>query len=141
MNYNYNPYQMYGNMYPQQMNFQPQPQGQPRQRAFAEYLLVNSVDEVKNYIMNANSTIIFKDVNAKIIYEKKADSQGLSEIKAYQEIDMNAKQQPNQYVTFEALNSVINDFNTKINYLSQEIGKSNTKPNNPFRAKMEEEVE
>lgn len=137
MNYNYNPYQMYGNMYPQQMNFQAQ--AQPRQRAFAEYLLVNSVDEVKNYIMNANSTIIFKDVNAKIIYEKKADSQGLSEIKAYQEIDLNAKQQPNQYVTVEALNSVINDFNSKINYLSQEIGKSNTKPNNPFRAKTEEE--
>ena len=137
MNYNYNPYQMYGNPYPQQMNFQPQ--AQPRQRAFAEYLLVNSVDEVKNYIMNANSTIIFKDVNAKIIYEKKSDSQGLSEIKAYQEIDLNAKQQPNQYVTVEALNSVINDFNSKINYLSQEIGKSNTKPNNPFRAKTEEE--
>ena len=139
MNYNYNPYQMYGTPYPQQMNFQAQ--GQPRQRAFAEYLLVNSVDEVKNYIMNANSTIIFKDVNAKIIYEKKADSQGLSEIKAYQEIDMNAKQQPNQYVTVEALNSVINDFNSKINYLSQEIGKTNTKPNNPFKTKMEEEVE
>lgn len=136
MNYNYNPYQMYGNPYPQQMNFQAQ--SQPRQRAFAEYLLVNSVDEVKNYIMNANSTIIFKDVNAKIIYEKKADSQGLSEIKAYQEIDLNAKQQPNQYVTVEALNSVVNDFNTKFNYLSQEIGKSNTKPNNPFKAKMEE---
>lgn len=133
---NYNPYQMYGNPYPQQMNFQPQ--GQPRQRAFAEYLLVNSVDEVKNYIMNANSTIIFKDVNAKIIYEKKADSQGLSEIKAYQEIDMNAKQQPNQYVTFEALNSVINQFNQQLTNLSQDFEKRIGAKNNPLKSKNEE---
>lgn len=122
MNYNYNPYQygqMYGSPYGQ-MQMQP-----PRQRNFAEFLIVNSFEEVKNHIMNANQTVIFKDTNTKILYEKKTDAQGISEIKAYQEIDLNAKTNQPQYVTVEALNSVINDFNVKINNLSQELYKNN----------------
>ena len=35
--------------------------------------------------MQPNTTVLFKDVNNKILYEKKTDSQGISEIKAYRE--------------------------------------------------------
>lgn len=116
MNYNYG----YGGVYPYQQVVNPQGmqqnlnnynayQGQVvannnnNSRSKCDYFIVSNLEEVKCCIMNANSIAVFKDVNNKMIYEKKTDSQGISEIKAYKEIDLNANNNANQYV-------LLNDF-------------------------------
>ena len=104
--------QNYNNYQPQYLN-QAQAQ-QPIQRAKCDYIAVSSLEEVKAYIMNASSTVLFKDSNNKVIYEKKTDSQGISEIKEYKEFTNNEP----QYVTLEDFNMFKNDFDKRLNELS-----------------------
>ena len=129
MNYNY---QNYGyNAYPYQQQYQ-QPntgynqqlnqnlnnynnyqgintQQQSPQRAKCDFLAISNLDEVKSFIMQPNTTVLFKDVNNKIIYEKKTDSQGISEIKAYQETTITNNNNV-EYVTLKDFN----DFKVEI---------------------------
>lgn len=140
MNNNY--YQNYGNTYPynqqqhqqinngynqQQMNqnlsnynnYQPNFNNQNQQmRVKCDYLNVSNLDEVKAYIVNPNQVIIFNDENNKIIYKKITDSQGISKIFAYQEINIDSKQEikdKEQYVTLEYFNAFKNEIEKRIN--------------------------
>lgn len=126
---NYNNYQNpYGyNAYPyqtqqvaqptysqQQMTYQAQQTQNNYQRAKYDFLPISNVEEVKSYLMNPNSTVLFKDVNNKIIYEKKTDSQGISEIKAYQEVNLSG----NEYVRQQDFISFKNELETRLNNLT-----------------------
>lgn len=91
-------------------------------RAKCEIFSVNSFEEVKNHITNPNTTFIYKDVNNKIMYEKKTDSQGISEIKAYQEIMLNSN---NEYVRRNELGDLEMRLNEKINNLSNMFQNAN----------------
>lgn len=135
---NYNNYQNYGyNAYPnnynqqyqqinngynqQQMNqnlnaynnYQPQQQ----MRAKCDFIPVSNFEEVKSFLMNPNTTVLFKDVNNKILYEKKTDSQGISEIKAYRETNISQNNNNNniQYVTIEDFNNFKNNIEERLN--------------------------
>lgn len=134
MNYNY---QNYGYTYPynqqqyqqpntgynqQQMNqnlnnynnFQGvNTQQQAPQRAKCDFLAISNLDEVKSFIMQPNTTVLFKDVNNKIIYEKKTDSQGISEIKAYQETTITNNNNV-EYVTLKDFNDFKNDIEKRL---------------------------
>lgn len=125
---NYNNYQYGYNAYPYQTQQVAQPtyqqslnnynnyqqnQVQQTQRAKYDFLPVSSVEEVKSYLMNPNSTVLFKDVNNKIIYEKKTDSQGISEIKAYQETNLIN----NDYVRQQDFISFKNELEERLNKL------------------------
>lgn len=87
---------------------------QQTQRAKYDFLPVSSVEEVKSYLMNPSSIVLFKDANNKIIYEKKTDSQGISEIKAYQETTLSN----NEYVRQQDFISFKNELETRLNNLS-----------------------
>jgi hypothetical protein len=135
MNYNY---QNYGYTYPyNQQQYQQQPntgynqqlnqnlsnynnyqgintQQQAPQRAKCDFLAISNLDEVKSFIMQPNTTVLFKDVNNKIIYEKKTDSQGISEIKAYQETTITNNNNV-EYVTLKDFNDFKNDIEKRLN--------------------------
>lgn len=135
---NYNNYQYGYNSYPYQSQQVAQPtyqqtqqslnnynnyqgvQMQQSQRAKYDFLPISNVEEVKSYLMNPNSTVLFKDVNNKIIYEKKTDSQGISEIKAYQETTLIN----NEYVRQQDFISFKNELESKINNLTQKYEKT-----------------
>lgn len=129
MNYNYQNYGYNGYPYQQQQYQQPNTgynqqlnqnlnnynnyqgintQQQAPQRAKCDFLAISNLDEVKSFIMQPNTTVLFKDVNNKIIYEKKTDSQGISEIKAYQETTITSNNV--EYVTLKDFN----DFKVEI---------------------------
>lgn len=101
---NYNSYQPNYNNPSQQM------------RVKCDYLNVSNLDEVKAYIVNPNQVIIFNDENNKIIYKKITDSQGISKIFAYQEINL---EQPKQNNNIEYLS--LNDFNAFKKEIEQKI--------------------
>lgn len=131
MNYNYqnqygytypynnpNQYQQINNGYNQQQmnqnlsnynNYQPNYNNQSQQmRVKCDYINVSNLDEVKAYIVNPNQVIIFNDENNKIIYKKITDSQGISKIFAYQEMNIDSKQEvkdKTQYVTLDDFNA------------------------------------
>ena len=130
MNYNYQNYGYNGYPYQQQQYQQPNTgynqqlnqnlnnynnyqgintQQQAPQRAKCDFLAISNLEEVKSYIMQPNTTVLFKDVNNKIIYEKKTDSQGISEIKAYQETTITNNNNV-EYVTLKDFN----DFKVEI---------------------------
>ena len=88
MNNGYNQQQMNNNLN-NYNSYQPKQNIQP-QRTMCEFIPVSNINEVTSYIMQPNSTVIFKDVNNKILYEKRIDSQGISEIKAYHETSMDS---------------------------------------------------
>lgn len=135
MNYNY---QNYGyNAYPYQQQQYQQPntgynqqlnqnlnnynnyqgvntQQQAPQRAKCDFIAISNLDEVKSFIMQPNTTVLFKDVNNKIIYEKKTDSQGISEIKAYQETSITNNNNV-EYVTLKDFNDFKNDIEKRLN--------------------------
>lgn len=135
MNYNYQNYGYNGYPYQQQQYQQPNTgynqqlnqslnnynnyqginnQQQTPQRAKCDFLAISSLDEVKSFIMQPNTTVLFKDVNNKIIYEKKTDSQGISDIKAYQEITITNNNNV-EYVTLKDFNDFKNDIEKRLN--------------------------
>lgn len=127
---NYNTYGQFGyNGYPYQTQQVAQPtyatqqqslnnynnyQVQQNQRAKCDYLAISSIEEVKSYLMQPNTIVLFKDVNNKLIYEKKSDSQGISEIKVYQESNLSN----NDYVRQQDFISFKNDLETRLNNLA-----------------------
>lgn len=137
MNYNYQNYGYNGYPYQQQQYQQPNTgynqqlnqnlnnynnyqgintQQQAPQRAKCDFLAISNLDEVKSFIMQPNTTVLFKDVNNKIIYEKKTDSQGISEIKAYQETNLEKNKFNNiEYVTLKDFNDFKNDIEKRLN--------------------------
>lgn len=130
MNYNYGyggsyPYQQVGNPQGMQHNLNNYNayQGQAvannnnNGRSKCDYFVVSNLEEVKCCIMNANSTAVFKDVNNKMIYEKKTDSQGISEIRAYKEVDLNANNNTNQYVLINDFDNFKKEIEEKLNNL------------------------
>ena len=135
MNYNYQNYGYNGYPYQQQQYQQPNTgynqqlnqnlnnynnyqgintQQQAPQRAKCDFLAISNLDEVKSFIMQPNTTVLFKDVNNKIIYEKKTDSQGISEIKAYQETTITNNNNV-EYVTLKDFNDFKNDIKKRLN--------------------------
>lgn len=132
MNYNYGygyggglPYQQVGNPQTMQQNLNNYNsyQGQVvannnnNGRVKCDYFVVSNLEEVKSCIMNANSIAIFKDVNNKMIYEKKTDTQGISEIRAYKEIDLSVNNNANQYVLLNDFDNFKKEIEEKINAL------------------------
>lgn len=137
MNYNYQNYGYNGYPYQQQQYQQPNTgytqqqlnqnlnnynnyqgintQQQAPQRAKCDFLAISNLDEVKSFIMQPNTTVLFKDVNNKIIYEKKTDSQGISEIKAYQETTLANNNNNVEYVTLKDFNDFKNDIEKRLN--------------------------
>lgn len=90
-------------------------QQQTQQRAKCDFIAISNLDEVKSFIMQPNTTVLFKDVNNKIIYEKKTDSQGISEIKAYQETSITNNNNNVEYVTLKDFNDFKNDIEKRLN--------------------------
>lgn len=136
---NYNNYGQFGyNGYPYQNQQVAQPtyqqqslnnynnfqgmQMQQSQRAKYDFLPISNVEEVKSYLMQPNTTVLFKDVNNKMIYEKKTDSQGISEIKVYQETTLNN----NEYVRQQDFISFKNDLENRLNNLANNNQKTIT---------------
>jgi hypothetical protein len=136
---NYNNYGQFGyNGYPYQNQQVAQPtyqqqslnnynnfqgmQMQQTPRSKCDYLAISNVEEVKSYLMQPNTTVLFKDVNNKMIYEKKTDSQGISEIKVYQETILNN----NEYVRQQDFISFKNDLENRLNNLANNNQKTIT---------------
>lgn len=120
---NPNQYQQINNGYNQQQmnqnlsnynNYQGINTQQIQQRTKCDFLPISNLDEVKSFIMQPNTTVLFKDVNNKIIYEKKTDSQGISEIKAYQETTVQNNNNI-EYVKLEDFNAFKNDIEKRLN--------------------------
>lgn len=99
-----------------------QVQAQQFQRAKYDFLPISNVEEVRSYLMQPNSIVLFKDTNNKIIYEKKTDSQGISEIKAYQETTLNN----NEYVRQQDFISFKNELENRLNNLANNNQKTIT---------------
>lgn len=123
--YNQQQYQQINNGYNQQQmnqnlsnynNYQPNFNNQNQQmRVKCDYLNVSNLDEVKAYIVNPNQVIIFNDENNKIIYKKITDSQGISKIFAYQEMNIENKQSNNDFLTVNQFNTFKSEIEQKIN--------------------------
>lgn len=92
------------------------------QRLKCDFIAVSNLDEVKAHLMQPNTIVLFKDVNSKIIYEKKSDSQGISEIKAYQETNING----NEYVKQQDFISFKNELENRLNNLASNNQKTIT---------------
>ena len=88
-----------------------------QQRVKCDYIPIGSIEEVKAHIMIPNTTVLFKDVNNKIIYEKKTDMQGVSEIKAYQETSISSN---NEYVRQQDFIAFKNDLESRLNNLTSQ---------------------
>lgn len=86
--YGFNPYTNQA----QQMQQVPVPE-QPVMQKFTncEWIFVNGIQQVKDHIVQPNQTFYFLDNNDPVLYQKKADNLGSSQIKAYKmvEIDLN----------------------------------------------------
>lgn len=88
----YMPFNSYGYQPPVQ-TVQPEIQQVPQIQKVSncEFIYVNGIQQVKDHIVQPNCVRYFFDNNDPIMYEKKADNLGSSQIKAYglQEIDIN----------------------------------------------------
>lgn len=134
--YNQQQYQQINNGYNQQQmnqnlsnynNYQPNYNNQNQQmRVKCDYLNVSNLDEVKSFIMQPNTTVLFKDANNKIIYEKKTDSQGISEIKAYQETSIQQNNNKEEYLTINQFNDFREKIEQKINDCIQKTQNMNS---------------
>lgn len=135
--YPYNPqqYQQINNGYNQQQlsnnlnsynSYQPKQNVQP-QRTMCEFIPVSNINEVTSYIMQPNSTVIFKDVTNKVLYEKRIDSQGISEIKAYQETSMESNNSNSDFIKRNELSEMQEKFDRQIEEIRRliETKKSN----------------
>lgn len=114
--YNGYPYQNQQQQYQQTLNnYNNYQTMQNQQRAKCDYLAISNIEEVKSFLMQPNTTVFFKDVNNKVIYEKKSDSQGISEIRAFKEINLESKSNNNEYITAHQFNTFKNEIEQKIN--------------------------
>ena len=135
--YPYNPqqYQQINNGYNQQQlsnnlnnynSYQPKQNIQPP-RTMCEFIPVSNINEVTSYIMQPNSTVIFKDVTNKVLYEKRIDSQGISEIKAYHETSMDSNNSNGDFIKRNELSEMQEKFDRQIEEIRRLI---ETKKNN-----------
>lgn len=108
--------------------FQQKQNGQP-QRTMCEFIPVSNINEVTSYIMQPNSTVIFKDVTNKILYEKKIDSQGISEIKAYRESNMD-ESNTNEFVKRTELEAIESRIDKQIEEIKTLIQAKRVRANN-----------
>ena len=141
MNYNnYNPYNQYPynayqntNMQPQQNYSYQQPQyqqNQIQQPNHTIFILVNDYNEVERYIVGANQTVNFYDGKNGYVFSKSADGMGKYSIRAFklEEIDIKdigkvKVQDTKDYITRSDLKGVQDDFNARLNELSNQIEK------------------
>jgi hypothetical protein len=92
-----------------------------------EFIPVSNINEVTSYIMQPNSTVIFKDVTNKVLYEKRIDSQGISEIKAYHETSMESNNSNSDFIKRNELSEMQEKFDRQIEEIRRLI---ETKKNN-----------
>lgn len=125
-NNNYNPYNPYGYVYPNQI------QQQPNHTIF---ILVNGYNEVERYIVGANQTVNFYDGKNGYVFSKSADGMGKYSIRAFklEEIDIKdigkvKVQDTKDYITRSDLKGVQDDFNARLNELSNQIEKLSKTP-------------
>lgn len=125
-NNNYNPYNPYGYVYPNQI------QQQPNHTIF---ILVNDYNEVERYIVGANQTVNFYDGKNGYVFSKSADGIGKYTIRAFklEEIDIKdigkvKVQDTKDYITRSDLNALQNDFEQKLNNLSSQVEKLSKTP-------------
>lgn len=113
------------NYYQQPYQQQPmQPYGIPTvQFNRAELVLINGVDEARNYVVSPNKTVYLKDLNSNRLFEKRANERGMYEMKVYElkEINQDAN---SQYINKNELVDLENRFNSKLDKLSDLIQKS-----------------
>ena len=168
MAYNYNPYQQYpytnnyGYQQPQNMQqpiqqqynpytqnpnvaYQQQvPQTQAQQQTnYLPLTFVSGVEGAKAFIVPPNQVIFLKDSDSDLLFEKKADSQGKYETKAFKlvELDINNLSKPvnvniqnndylkreetKDFITRNDLNALEKIFEGKLDKLSSRIEKLN----------------
>ena len=137
---NYNQNQQYQN--PQQMgqnlnsynNYHQQMQQQQNNTGSAkcDYVNVSNIEEAKAYLVHPNQCVVFNDTNNKLIYIKKSDFQGISNIKVYQEINLDQPKQNNniEYVSLNDFNAFKKEIESKINDCVQKTQNMNSKGEN-----------
>lgn len=120
-NSNYNPYGYgYGYGYGNQIQ-------QPNHTIF---ILVNDYNEVERYIVGANQTINFYDGKNGYVFSKSADGMGKYNIRAFKLDEIDIKdigkvrvQDTKDYITRSDLKSIQDDFNVRLNELSNQVEK------------------
>lgn len=137
-NNNYNPYGYgYGYGYGNQIQ-------QPNHTIF---ILVNDYNEVERYIVGANQTINFYDGKNGYVFSKSADGMGKYSIRAFKLDEIDIKdigkvkvQDTKDYITRSDLKSIQDDFNVRLNELSNQVeklSKNAYKQNNNNNSKKE----
>lgn len=110
------PYNTYGfNPYPNQAQ-------QMQKITNCEWIFVNGIQQVKDHIVQPNQTFYFLDNNDPVLYQKKADNLGSSQIRAYKmiEIDLNQAENaltPETNVTKDEINALA----ARISQLEQQM--------------------
>ena len=128
-NYNYNPYSY---MQQPQMQYQQQPQ---QQTVYYPLTYTNGVEGAKAFIMNANQVVYLKDSDSNILFEKRADAQGMCSIKAFElkEVDLNNHNKQNiaiqnkEYITIEEFKKYEIRFENTLKEMAEKIEKLSTK--------------
>lgn len=123
MNQNYynNPYyNNYSNPYQQNMQTYAPNTMQPNR---SELVFINGIDEARTYIVAPNKKVYLKDLTSNKLFEKRADAQGLYELKVYEVKEINQDAQ-SQFISKNELNDLESRFNSKIDRLSDLIQKS-----------------
>jgi hypothetical protein len=117
--YGFNPYQQ--QQIPQQIQ-QPEPQ-QIQKRSNCEWIFVNGMQQVKEHIVQPNQTFYFLDNNDPVLYEKKADNLGSSQIKAYRmtEVNPNEINQSGNINVPDVTKDDINALAARISQLEQQM--------------------
>lgn len=115
----YMPFNSYGYQPPVQPEMQPVQQIQKTTNC--EFIFVNGIQQVKDHIVQPGCVRYFLDNNEPVLYEKKADNLGSSQIRAYNmtEIDVNNVQACTQANT--VTRDEFNMLSAKINQLEMQI--------------------
>lgn len=105
------------------------------------FAYVNGFDDAQKHIVMPNNIVYLQDRNSNCLYIKKADSQGLYEIKSYELKEIN-QEKPNDYVKlsdFDTLRADVNNLSLAIQNLvkTSENGFKNQNRNNSNNNKGE----
>lgn len=132
MNYNYNQYGY--SPYP---NNYTQPYQPIQQSNRTELIFINGMEEARSYIVAPNKKVYLKDLTSNKLFEKRADAQGMYELKVYEVKEIN-QDAHTQFITKDELNDLESRFTSKLDRLSDLIQKSITGQNNNVKQEITE---
>lgn len=114
MNYNFNnPY------YP---TYIPSYQTIPQPKSNTNKIVVNSIDDVKNMNLPANSDYIFVDNNSPILYQTITDNLGKCTIKAFSLTELELGSQATSFVNKEDFNKLLEQISNMSNDIKKLAG-------------------